>query len=106
MVTPILDGAQGSDDDIAWGLARFFWVSQLLIRFGLLTGTAATAFIWMVAAVPPSLVPSYFDLAVIGSVSIYQVAWWDETHKKPVLGGKGHDTAGSRTQVRYRYAAH
>ena len=41
VITRILDRQQGSDDDVAWGLARFRFVLQLRVRYGLLTGTGA-----------------------------------------------------------------
>jgi hypothetical protein len=49
VITPILDGQQGSEDDKAWGLARLYWVCQLRVRLGLLTGKEATEFVWGVA---------------------------------------------------------
>ena len=103
--TPISDAKQGTfDEESPWAKARLMWVLQLLIRFGIMTGLAA----WNLYSrgVPfstddPNLLPAFFTLALIGQLSIYQISFWDETHRKVQVGGKGHEGANSRMQVRY-----
>ena len=117
LVTPILDSKQGSFDvTSAWAIARLFFVLQLLVRFGMMTGLAAWLFVLagepgegLPAAEMASMataVPAFFILGRIGSLELTQIAWWDETHKKPIIGGAGHDSRFSRTQYRFRRDEH
>jgi len=114
LVTPILDSKQGAFDvTSAWAIARLFFVLQLLVRFGLMTGLAAWLFILAgeglsAAEMAPmaTAVPAFFILGRIGSLELTQIAWWDETHKKPIIGGAGHDSRFSRTQYRFRRDEH
>jgi hypothetical protein len=103
---------QGSDDPHDnWCLARFDFVKQTLIRFGLLDPTKTLD--------PPlprkegeeekegkekedlpsdapnddaprdpagNPIPPYFDIAKLTPIPPYSIAHWDETHKKVVLG--------------------
>ena len=64
---------QGSNDpkDL-WCRARYLQCKQLLVRFGKL----------VIPNPPPC-----FDPEVIGRLEISQVVWWDETHRKCVIGG-------------------
>jgi len=120
VITPVLDSKQGSfDESSAWAVARLMFVLQLLVRFGLMSGVAAWFYVdptgaaaaaaasasgavaGMAAAGTPTL-PAYFNISLIGTLSIHQIAFWDETHKKQVIGGHGHDGHSSRTQTRYR----
>ena len=42
------------------------------------------------------------DVQKTGSLSLSQVSCFDETHKKCVIGGQGHDQRGSRRGFRFR----
>ena len=105
-VTAVLIAKQGSYDVASpWAIARLRFSCQLLVRLGLMTPLDA----WVKADhVPlilqnPANIPSYFKVANIGgSLHVNQIAFWDETHKKPVIGGVGHEAAGSRKQTRFR----
>ena len=98
LMTPILDAKQGSfDENSAWAIARTNFVLQLLVRFGVMTGPAAWAFVH-----GEGDVPAYFTLSLVGTLELPQISWWDESHKKPQIGGKGHDAKGSRTQYRFK----
>lgn len=102
VVTQILDAKQGSYDvHSAWAKARLMFVLQLLVRLGQMTGLAA----WLCALqvlVPSALMPAYFELSIIGALTIYQIAFWDETHKEQQMGGNGN---GTRIQVRFKRSA-
>ena len=89
-VSAIGDSKQGNlDMDSPWAKARLGWVTQLLIRFGVLD-------------VDKVCVPRFFDIHSIGGpLELSQIAFWDETHKKQVIGGAGHDGRGSRVQFRF-----
>jgi hypothetical protein len=105
-ITKILDSKQGSDDETQpWAKARLGFSAQLLIRCGKISEMKAWE--WVERPTPeqlskPELIPPYFQLPNIGGlIEPNQIAWWDECHKKPIIGGHGHDTAGCRTQTRF-----
>jgi hypothetical protein len=52
--------------------------------------------------IQPHMEPDFFNEAKLTVLNWHAVAHWDETHKKVIIGGKGHGTKGARTQVRYR----
>ena len=63
---------QGSrDPSHPWSRARYLWSKQLLIRFGQL----------------PSEDEPRFKQSVVGKLDPDQIVWWDETHRKCLIGG-------------------
>jgi len=64
---------QGSRDPQApWSQARFLWSKQLLIRLGEL---------------PSEENDPRFNQTSVGKLSLDQIVWWDETHRKCLVGG-------------------
>lgn len=64
---------QGSKDpNNPWSRARLLWSKQLLIRFG---------------EMPSDTTQPRFNRAQTGSLHLDQVVWWDETHRKCLIGG-------------------
>ena len=59
-----------------WSRARLEWTTQLLVRFGELGEDDF-----------PRPIERRFKRAEIGHLDIYQVVWWDETHRKCLIGG-------------------
>jgi hypothetical protein len=73
-VSRVLKRKQGKrDEDSAWAKARFLFTKQLMIRFGSLEPEGDNP-------------PAYFDIRKLGSLSINQIGFWDETHKKCIIG--------------------
>jgi len=67
---------QGSSDpDSNWAQARYAWTCQLLARFGRLERT-------------PSHGPieRKFDQHLLQKLDLDQIVWWDETHRKCLIG--------------------
>ena len=66
---------QGSHDpDSPWSRARFLVVKQLLIRLGELEDSSEP-------------LPPKFDPELLGKFELDQIVWWDETHRKCLIGG-------------------
>ena len=88
---------QGSSDaTVPWALARMGWVFQLIVRLGL-----CLALRFGCAEKP--CIPLCFTLLLIGGpLETTQIAFWDETHKKAVIGGAGHDGVSTRMQVQFK----
>ena len=67
---------QGSTDPSSpWATARKLWCTQLLSRFGKLIKEL------------PKPLERKFDPNVTGHLDLHQVVWWDETHRKCLIGG-------------------
>ena len=67
---------QGSTDpDSPWSRARLQWSTQLLVRFGEIENELERP------------VERRFNRDEIGHLDIHQVVWWDETHRKCLIGG-------------------
>ena len=67
---------QGSTDpESHWSRARLQWATQLLVRFGELDEDLDRP------------LERRFHRDVIGHLDIHQVVWWDETHRKCLIGG-------------------
>ena len=67
---------QGSTDpESNWAQARYAWTQQLLARFGRLPRT-------------PLIGPieRKFDQHLLGKLDLNQIVWWDETHRKCLIG--------------------
>ena len=66
---------QGSSDpNSAWSLARNAWCTQLLARFGKLQHVHGP-------------IERRFQREIVGKLDIHQIVWWDETHRKCLIGG-------------------
>ena len=64
---------KGSKDPThPWSRARFLWSKQLLVRFGEL---------------PSEPEDPRFDRDKAGKLELSQIVWWDETHRKCLIGG-------------------
>ena len=70
---------QGSSDpDAPWSKARMLTVTQLLVRLGELE----------VSPEPnTTTIPNKFDRSKLGAIELDQIVWWDETHRKCLIGG-------------------
>jgi hypothetical protein len=68
---------------LAWCKARKGWSTQLLIRFGLLNQAA----IDLLRDTESNKLPAWYDSEQMDPLEQSQVVWWDETHKKCVIGG-------------------
>ena len=70
---------QGSSDpDSNWAQARCAWTKQLLAKFGTLKKREPTH----------GPVEKRFDGAIQGKLALDQIVWWDETHRKCLIGGQ------------------
>jgi hypothetical protein len=125
----VMDATQGNDDiTSAWAKGRFRWLTFVLVSFGDLTLKELTdptkpripwenycdeykrqlqarkallnTSSWRKGLTPPPL-PLWADPAVVTRVPRNQLAWADGVHKKPVTAGQGHDSYGSRKEVRF-----
>ena len=68
---------QGScDPGSNWAQARCAWTRQLLARFGRLERKKAGP------------VERKYDRHLQGKLSLNQIVWWDETHRKCLIGGQ------------------
>ena len=75
---------QGSTDPNApWSRARLNWVTQLLVRFGMLKSSELGSLIDPVTGE----LPEYFDKDKLTRLLPEQVAWFDETEKAAQRGG-------------------
>ena len=114
VVTSISKMKQGSKDpNSKWAMARHGWCLQLLIRFREIGADALLAALASQRSSPYGAIkdaaaikvlprPAYFSEEHLGAaLSICQIAWWDETHMKVAVAGKGHKAAGSKFQVRF-----
>ena len=70
---------QGSvDPNSPWSKARYEWTTQLLVRFGKLDQDSLDEV---------RKGEDRFNRDLIGALAIDQVVWWDETHRKCLIGG-------------------
>ncbi len=60
-----------------WAMARMDYDTQILVRFGGVLMTEELAGV----APPHALLPDKFHVAKLTTVSINQIAFWDESHK-------------------------
>ena len=68
---------QGSSDPTShWSIARKLWTTQLLIRFGALDENELQ-----------QPIERKFCRREVGALELTQVVWWDETHRKCLIGG-------------------
>ena len=76
-ISKIRKRKQGSNDPTSsWSRARLEWTTQLLVRFGELRLDEL-----------PRPLERRFDRDQIGHLDLHQVVWWDETHRKCLIGG-------------------
>ena len=69
---------QGScDPDAPWSRARVLYIKQLMVRLGVFDPQKETF----------GPVERRFDRNSLGHLSIDQIGWWDETHRKCLIGG-------------------
>jgi predicted flap endonuclease-1-like 5' DNA nuclease len=120
VVTPLIKLKQGDTDPTsAWSRARYNWVLQLLIRFGLFVylGTPPSPPspsreeteanisssnldpISVTTTTTTTAIPDCFNAQKMASLSMYQIVWWDESHQVCKLATDGN---GKKTQVRFR----
>ncbi len=80
-LTKITRRSQGSKDpNSAWSKARYNWFTQLLIPFGELASEQNSP---RMNGLPPS---PWFYTEKLTPLTIIQVVWWDETHRKCAAG--------------------
>ena len=76
-VVSISKRKQGSTDPGSnWAQARYAWTRQLLARFGRLERKTAGP------------IERKYDPDLQGKLSLHQIVWWDETHRKCLIGGQ------------------
>ena len=93
VITPIRKRKQGTTEvDSPWAKARLEFVTQILVRFGLLTAAEVTDC--------SGKIPDRFNIDKLTPMSINQLAFWDETHKKVRVGKVGAN--GVKYQVRFK----
>jgi hypothetical protein len=82
MVVPVMKRLQDSLDKMSnWAQARYGWVTQLQIGFGMNVCLnplleESTGF-----AIPP-----WFDKEKLSPLNKFAIEWWDETHKQCLIG--------------------
>jgi hypothetical protein len=93
VIRPIQRSKQGScDPKSAWAIAQKNQSRQLLIRFGV----DGDHFYFEEGVA----IPDYFDPDKMTTLTLEQVFFWDETHKKVYVGFQGAN--GSNTQCCFR----
>ena len=65
-----------SDPGSNWAQARYAWIQQLLARLGQLERKKAGP------------IEQKYDPHLQGKLSLHQIVWWDETHRKFITGGQ------------------
>ena len=69
---------QGSTNpNSSWSQARHAWTSQLLARFGKMKHVHGP-------------IERRFDQNIVGKLELNQIIWWDETHRKCLIGGQSN----------------
>ena len=87
--------AQGSTDPTSkWARARLGFNTQVLIRFGKLPEEEFEK----IRQKNDGTLPAWFDPEKMKPLKPQQVAWWDETHRKCIIGGQ---RAGATHYVRF-----
>jgi hypothetical protein len=87
--------AQGSTDPTSrWARARLGFNTQVLIRFGKLPEEEFER----IRERHGGTLPAWFDPTQMNPLKPQQVAWWDETHRKCIIGGQ---RAGATHYVRF-----
>ena len=80
------------DPDSKWSQARLNWVKHLLIYFGQLPSKPPDA--------TTDKILEWFDSTKVGQLELSQVVWWDETHKKCVIGDETHTNCTQYTKFK------
>ena len=79
-----------TDPNSDWSKSRLAWVTQLLICFGKLPSQEING-----------VVPDYFNKDLLTKLAPEQIVWWDESHWKCIIGGKGINKLGQCVQFRW-----
>jgi hypothetical protein len=81
-VTTVKMRAQGnSDEDSNWAKARHRWVTQLLLRLRL-HGDDSNMSEFLDEFLVDGEIPKAFDINHLPAISLSQIGFWDEVHKK------------------------
>jgi len=89
-MTRVKSRKQGSyDAESKWAKARYHWVSQLMIRLSEWKPDLAELKAAKLVKDDAASIPACFDFAKLTPLSINQIAFWDETHRKCNLGDVG-----------------
>ena len=84
MIRKIVTQSHGNDDiNSAWATARKGCNTHLLIRFGFLSEEELDK----LRDPETRLLPKWFDPEQMDKLEKTQASWWDETHRKCVIGG-------------------
>jgi hypothetical protein len=94
-VTPIPQG--NCSKDSVWAKARLEWVTQLLVRFGIL-GIDRLQQIFGEGTIPEKFNPENLG----PQLAISQIVFWDETHKKVVVGKSGTRRGNTNVECRFK----
>jgi len=84
-------GTQGqgsSNPESPWARARLNWTTQLLLRFGWSEGISITRTRQNTAGELETFVPDCFDKDKLTPCQLDRTAFFDETHRKCIIGGK------------------
>jgi hypothetical protein len=97
-VTPIKKRPQGNcSKDSVWAKARLEWVTQLLVRFGILGIDR------LQQIVGEGTIPEKFNPENLGpQLAISQIVFWDETDKKVVVGKSGTRRGNTNVECRFK----
>jgi hypothetical protein len=95
VVRKVKKQAQGSNNPTSkWAQARVNFNRQVLIRFGKLPEEELEK----IRQKNGGILPPWFDPDMMQSLTPQQVAWWDEMHRKCVIGGQ---RAGATHYIRF-----
>ena len=107
VITPIGVTKQGNrNPGSAWAVARKGWVIQLMLMLGVAFALLQPLEIkegqqlFRMTGEDGQPLP-HFDISRIGTINLHQVVFWDETHKKCVIGGQGHSSRGADSYCRF-----
>jgi hypothetical protein len=91
VITKIKALKQGNnDEDSVWAQCRYGWALQLRLRMA----PDVTCLV-----LGPEHQPAWFDRVALPTLSVNQIVFWDETHRKAFIGASG--IGGSMLQVRF-----
>ena len=102
VVTAIELCKQGKTDPYShWAVARYAWVTQLLLRLG--ESDVRLPCLPVIDGVQTQgPVPLWYCRERLTAIDIRRVGWFDEVHMEPVIASGGVKAKGRAKQVRYR----
>ena len=74
-----------------WAMARYNWVRQLIVMFGQFVGPCPYFSIINTLRTESPLAP-YFEPSLLPKANLHNTTFWDEHHKKCVIGFVGSNS--------------